>query len=302
MVNKRVYSVYLSEQMKILTDSYIDEKLKSYRSQQNFKYYLNGLLDHTKKSPEQMKEEDLRSYFEYLIINRGNKHDTVHTKKQYFLSYFRFLDERKDPYHIKKDFENMILRINVKNRVPDVKAMNVLSVEIVKEFLIYLEYHELWHLRLAAELAVRYGLTSSRILRLTAKDLYRSDHHYYLRVIEKPDTVRKNIGLKEDTVKLFLKVCDGNDEVIFRSKKKDKTLSVRRLEQLISDAGKEVTDTPVTLSKLRNTCIVFLLYEGASYDDIEFMTGSPAAMLFRYKNQTGRIADAALKHKSILDL
>ena len=61
----------------------------------------------------------------------------------------------------------MVEAIHIPDSDLQVKDMNVVSKDDVGALLEYLEKENMWMLRLAVELAVRYGLTISRILQLT---------------------------------------------------------------------------------------------------------------------------------------
>lgn len=292
------FTSYLSESVLIQAEQYASG-LSSENSRNNFRYLLNHFVNHVQKSPEKMSEENVEEYFSYLFIVRQNRNDTINTKFASLLSFFRYLDEQEIEHEMYPSFESILVRVQIQPREMKVKDRNIIPSETVHKFFEYLESEELWVLRLAAELAVRYGMSTSKILALSSSDLFQSDEYYYFRIADKKKSRQRNIGLREETVQLFLKVSSQETTIIFRSQRGGDRLSARRLEHLISEAGKHISEVPITLSKLRNTCIAYLISEGATYDEIEFMTGSPASMLFRYRSYSGRLAETALRYKGI---
>lgn len=291
------FTNYLSEKVSEATERYMSELSEG--SRKNFKYLLNHFLKYLEKSPEKILEDDIKGYFIYLSSVKQNRNDTLHTKLTYLLSYFRYLDETEIKHESGSSFEALFANMRIQPRENRVKDRNFISTETIRTLFSYLEDKELWDLRLAAELAVRYGLSTSKILALSKTDLLQTDDFYYCHISDKRKALQRNIGLRTETVELFLKVCSQDSPIIFRSKRGGDRLSARRLEYLISEAGRNISNNPITLSKLRNTCIAYLLSEGATYDEIEFMTGSPASMLFRYRNFSGRLAETALRYKGI---
>lgn len=294
------YSSYFTEMAEIITNQYLDNKQKSETGRKNFIYLINQMCDYLKMSPEKVTAEDIEKFLIHLSVDKRNRKNTLKTKHRLLSSYYRFYDNNANIHHIDKNFGEMVEAIHIPDSDLQVKDMNVVSKDDVEALLEYLEKENMWMLRLAVELAVRYGLTISRILRLQKEDLYQSEDQYYLRVEEKPNRLKKNIGLREDTVDLFLRVCKTTNGPIFVSERSGQTLSIRWMQQQLSYAGREITGFPITFNKLRNTCISYLILEGATYEEIELMTGSPASMLFRYRNYTGKLARAALHYKGVL--
>lgn len=294
------YSSYFTDIASLVTDEYLEEKLRSAAGQKNFRYLLNEMSNVLKTSPENIKEEQFEYFFSYLAIEKQNRKDTIHTKYRMLLSYYRFLESRSEFYHLRRSYMPLFSSIFLPETDMQVKDKNVVPPAVVKKLMKRLEEEEQWKLRLAVELSVCYGITLSRMLTLNVEDLYQNNKGvFYLRIQEKPTRLKKNIGLLETTVELFVKACRCPAGPVFYSEKTGEVLSIRWMQQQISIVGKEFVDFPVTFNKLRNTCIVYLLYEGATADEIELMTSSPASMLFRYRNYTGQLADAALKYRSM---
>ena len=299
MQNRR-YSEYLSEPIRVITESYMQDKRgSSADSQRNFKYALNQLADYLEKSPEQMKREDLNRFFDYLRMEKGNRNNTLVIKKRMLHAYFTYLEQAKEAYHFQTDFASLLDEVNLETYENQVQEENISFVGDIRNLMMYLQENADWALLLAVELSVRYGMSSSRIIGLTREDLFQTDGRFYLRTPKKPYQMKQDIELRDETVQLFLKACSPKNTYIFSSQRGGGQLSLRRLQQQLSDAAKAVCNESVSLNKLRNACVAYLLAEGASYREIATMTGSPENMMFRYRQCTKNLADAATRYRGV---
>lgn len=300
---KTQYSSYCSEVMIEMTELFYTNIIKSNNSRKIYRYLINGLCDNAKKSIEQCEAADVASYFLYQRNVKHNNDSTLSNKYAKLVSYFRFLDSLAEKYKRHPDHFSILLR-DVKLQLDGVsiKTSNVATVGDIQHLMTFLaDTHDL-PLYLAVELSVRYGMTSSRIVALRKCDLVQNRDYYCIMPLRHPGNgLSKDIALCEDTVLRFIELCHdiSDTDPVFRSRKGGGALSQRRLQQLLMNACLSAEIPSLTFNALRNACISFLRAEGATANDIERMTGSPAAMIFRYNDHAAKIADTALRYHGI---
>lgn len=302
-MNKTIYSSFSSELMIEMTERFYASKITSSGSKKIYRYLLNGLCFHAKKSIEKIEGTDVISYFSYLKTVRHNNEETIRNKYLKMKSYFVFLDSlaaeyKRQPNH----YIQLLDGVDAFAEDAVVKDENVASIGAIKHLIHYLDDSGDKQLRLAVEFAVRYGMTSARIVALKKSDLIQNKGYYCITPMRTPgNNMAKDIALRDDTVKRLVDLCHdiSDDSSIFRSMRGGGALSQRRLQQQLSNACVSAELPTITFNSLRNACISFLLAEGAKPSDIEKMTGSPAAMMFRYNEHAGKIADAAVRYHGI---
>ena len=227
-------------------------------SENTLKTYLTQnqlFFDYIKKSPDEIEEDDIKSYFSHLKLNNiSNK--TLSLKKAALTFFFKEI--------MKKSI------INFKTPKLERKIPEVLNKEEVK---ILIESSKSLKSRLIIKLLYSTGLRVSELCNLRLKDLSINNGEGW---------VRKGKGSKDRFFKIpdsiledlekYLLTLNENAEFLFPGK--NKTLTPRNIQKIIETSSKRAGITKkVSPHKLRHSFATHLLDAGVDIRLIQELLG-----------------------------
>lgn len=287
-------SAFLKEDTLDIINRFIDT-YKNKRTGEEYFSYICLLCDYLKKDYFDIQKNDAAVFFEHLnnrFYNGSISIYTIRVRLNCYNSFTQFIQNNYPQMEYRNPFYGMKLPdVNTKvdaRRIPSMYEMDEIIGKAKEEsYMVYL----------IVALALRVGLTASRIASLSKKNIVSENGAYYLFYPNKYDSTQdKYIKLPSDVSDVLIPyiesqdLCDSYGHIFYNRLKKPVT--VRNIDSYINQViSKSNVAGKYTIKDFRNRGILDMIDSGADVDAISEYVGISKLWVGRFAESTGVIGE-----------
>ena len=283
-MNMALFSEYTSDEFRLIWSQF-ESTLKTAKSRNLYRYYVNWICDFCKKDFLDIDAKLAHKYF-FSLEHADKKYSVkyLHSMLSAYISIANFIILHRDVFE-KKEYENPFLSIVLGEYTDNICVSAIPTEKSIQKILSASKKADT-QLYLIFALAFFCSLTVSEIIRLTFDDFIvdqnnniglhisartNVEHDRYVKIPSMLFPELNKLGMSAGTRKFFFVNSYG------------RPLQTRTVQTNVSAFMKTLgLPKPYTLQQIRNASVVYMRIGGATSSDVAKYTGVSERWMYRY--------------------